>query len=102
MSMLARVPRSRATKDVDLAALRASDLAEAGRGTLGLRFCQSLDGSNAEQQATSILQTAVPWSYGGRSKPPEPPLHPGDPPPAARVMRIAGKTGRHANGPAHP
>jgi hypothetical protein len=31
MSMLARVPRSRTTKDVDLAALRASDLAEAGR-----------------------------------------------------------------------
>src|SRR6202142_4251102 len=29
MSMLARVPRSRTTKDVDLAALRASDLAEA-------------------------------------------------------------------------
>ena len=31
MSMLARVPRSRTTKDVDLAALRASDLAEAER-----------------------------------------------------------------------
>jgi hypothetical protein len=31
MSMLARVPRSRITKDVDLAALRASDLAEAER-----------------------------------------------------------------------
>jgi hypothetical protein len=36
MSMLARVPRSRATKDVDLAALRASDLAEAGRALTAL------------------------------------------------------------------
>lgn len=31
MSMLARVPRSRTTKDVDLASLRAADLAEAER-----------------------------------------------------------------------
>jgi len=31
MSLLARVPRSRVTKDVDLTALRASDLAEAQR-----------------------------------------------------------------------
>jgi hypothetical protein len=36
MSMLARVPRSRTTKDVDLAALRASDLAEAGRALAAL------------------------------------------------------------------
>jgi hypothetical protein len=36
MSMLARVPRSRTTQDVDLAALRASDLAEAGRALAAL------------------------------------------------------------------
>ena len=36
MSMLARVPRSRTTKDVDLAALRASDLAEAERALAAL------------------------------------------------------------------
>ena len=36
MSMLARVPRSRTTKDMDLAALRASDLAEAERALAAL------------------------------------------------------------------
>jgi hypothetical protein len=36
MSMLARVPRSRTTKDVDLAALHASDLAEAERALAAL------------------------------------------------------------------
>jgi hypothetical protein len=36
MSMLARVPRSRTTKDVDLAALQASDLAEAERALAAL------------------------------------------------------------------
>ena len=36
MSMLARVPRSRTTKDVDLAALHASDLAEAERALTAL------------------------------------------------------------------
>jgi hypothetical protein len=36
MSMLARVPRSRTTKDMDLAALHASDLAEAGRALAAL------------------------------------------------------------------
>jgi len=36
MSMLARVPRSRTTKDVDLAALHASDLAEAERALIAL------------------------------------------------------------------
>ncbi|MGD0700442.1 MAG: nucleotidyl transferase AbiEii/AbiGii toxin family protein [Trebonia sp.] len=36
MSMLARVPRSRTTKDMDLAALHASDLAEAERALAAL------------------------------------------------------------------
>jgi hypothetical protein len=36
MSMLARVPRSRTTRDVDLAALHASDLAEAERALAAL------------------------------------------------------------------
>jgi Nucleotidyl transferase AbiEii toxin, Type IV TA system len=36
MSMLARVPRSRTTKDMDLAALHASDLAEAERALIAL------------------------------------------------------------------
>jgi hypothetical protein len=36
MSMLARVPRSRTTKDVDLAALHSSDLAEAERALAAL------------------------------------------------------------------
>jgi hypothetical protein len=36
MSMLARVPRSRTTRDVDLAALQASDLAEAERALAAL------------------------------------------------------------------
>ena len=36
MSILARVPRSRTTKDVDLAALHASDLAEAERALIAL------------------------------------------------------------------
>ena len=36
MSMLARVPRSRTTKDVDLAALRAPDLADAERALTAL------------------------------------------------------------------
>jgi hypothetical protein len=37
MSMLARVPRSRTTKDVDHAALRAPDLAEAERALAALQ-----------------------------------------------------------------
>ena len=49
MSMLARVPRSRTTKDVDLAALRASDLAEAQRAVAALAEADRAPGSDRRQ-----------------------------------------------------
>lgn len=58
MSMLARVPRSRTTKDVDLAALHASDLADAERAL------SALVAANLGDHLTFRLIRSVPTGLG--------------------------------------